>query len=123
MKTKQADLSKLSATFTSLEQNLDKVKASMCCDTPVANHQYLYDAVSYCQSCLYDLKELTSTLKWQVEYLSEWRDDHNIGHLPKITSKEQMDRAIAALGLEAEYETARKVVFANERNQTVARIG
>lgn len=65
-----------------------------------------------------DLEWVTEMLLEEIQYLHEkwgWLEDeiyqHKKGHLPKAKSAEQLQRAIDALGLSAEYEVGKDTLW------------
>lgn len=67
-----------------------------------------------------DIKALNDRIDFLHQRLSDhrsdvwnWQDEHNKGHLPKLKSKEQMKKAIKALGLEDEYEVIPSTIYAS----------
>ena len=73
-----------------------------------------------------DLKCLGESISYQFKYLREElsyiyksMQDHREGHLPKIKSKEQLKRAIKALGLDEEYKVEPQVLYASRGDGTL----
>ena len=51
--------------------------------------------------------------KAELNYFYEMWENHRAGHLPNVKSAEQMKRAIDNLGLNEEYEVAKRTIFAS----------
>jgi adenylate cyclase class IV len=65
--------------------------------------------------CTYRLSETENVLRWlreDLNYLRESFYKHKEGgHLPPITTVEQLSRALKVLGLEEEYEVKKKQIY------------
>ena len=59
----------------------------------------------------------------RIDGLSNELYNHYQGHIPKINSVEQLNRALKALGLDSEYDVAKRTIFAsvksNNRNSVI----
>lgn len=77
------------------------------------------DACSYAD--LYSMaSSMRQEMNWhrqamaaEMQYHRDQFYDHVKGHLPPIHSAEQMKRAVAALGMDKEYDVQKRVVFAS----------
>ena len=68
-----------------------------------------------------DMSELSNSMDFlhkRMDHLSEALFRHmNEGHLPSITSAEQLTKAIKNLGLDGEFEIKKKVLYSSEDGQ------
>lgn len=94
----------LGEQITASLNKIEAAKASMpvtgaTVDDLSAVYRSLYSSIDY--------------LNQRIGYIWDAIYAHQDGHLPKTNGVEQMSRAVAALGLDKEYQVAPKVIYAN----------
>lgn len=98
--TFKVELAESKASAEKLKKTVEKATAS----EPVNEEIYcaLNEMCSYMMDRMYRLEDRLYSLFWE----------HEEGHLPPIKGAGSMEQALKALGLDADYEVRKPVVFA-----------
>lgn len=82
-----------------------------CCDKPVSK-QEMYDLVSsmYSSMCA-ELNYRTDWMSREIRATNEFIYNHLNGHLPAIKGAEKMQKALDVLGIGADYEVKKPVIY------------
>lgn len=106
--------------FIKKYQHLSKVKA----DAPNGVPEGESESPNMEEICNYiqDLNFALVSLSYDINYLFSSFSKHQEGHLPPIQGAGQMEKALKNLGISADYQIMKPVVFANRGNEIVASI-
>ena len=109
MNKEQAELSKLSETFASELAKLKKV---------IASDSVTSDSNSQLRDCMNAIYSVADNLHNRMDRMSAsmyaYQDSHSTGHLPPIVGAGKMNKALASLGLDEDFEASKKTIYASK---------
>ena len=83
----------------------------------------IYSIVNNAVSYLYDeMNYNMGFVRQEIDDLWNYNIRHSDGHLPSVQGTEQMTRAVKALGLDKEYEVAKKTIWASKGGSEISEI-
>ena len=107
----------LSTIFGNLSEKFKEIKGNYTAEKAVDAANIIDDLVS-------NVSRRIDYIHQRIDSLSNDLYDHKYsGHIPPIKSVEQMNKALKSLGLDSEYDVAKRTIFAsvksNNRNPVI----
>ena len=91
MKNKKEEIKKILASMDEEKESVESLR------------EYTYNVID----------SMRISMSYMMDDFYSYMEKHNEGHLPKVSSVEQMSKAVKVLGLEDEYEVQKKYIFAD----------
>lgn len=110
MSKEQTDFNELSQSFAAISTTFKETLAKVDKSQPSMDEKM--------QQCMSSMYAMISNVHDRIDNfhrdMYNYTDSHSVGHLPKIVGADKMNKALAALGMDGDFQAQKKTIFASK---------